>query len=85
MLGMLCLRREGQWERQHDAGHRHHSELEIACHPALPLSPSSDATSHQPHFSELRRLLIGIDIRLHLQIIEQIKIRIQIFVLVECL
>ena len=84
LLGVLRLRRQRQRDRQHRPGHHRHSEFEFARHVAQPRLPASgcwlSATSHQ---LILRSLLIRIDIRLYLQIVEQIKIRVQIFVLIE--
>jgi len=89
---MLRLSGQGygqrQRDRQHQTGHPRHPEFEFARHTALfYYSASGLAIGHQPSANaisySLRSLLIRIDIRLYLQIVEQIKIRVQIFVLIE--
>lgn len=75
MFGALALGRQRQCERQQQACRRHHPRLEFATHHTLSVQ--------KPPPAALRGLLIGINIRLYLQIVEQIKIRVQVFVLVE--
>jgi hypothetical protein len=88
LSGQGCGQR--QRDRQHQTGHPRRPEFEFARHtvsyePVAGDQPS--AISHQltaiSHQHSLRGLLIRIDIRLYLQIVEQIKIRVQIFVLIE--
>jgi hypothetical protein len=86
LSGQGCGQR--QRDRQHRPGHPRHPEFEFARHTVLLLACGwRSAISHQltaiSHQHSLRGLLIRIDIRLYLQIVEQIKIRVQIFVLIE--
>jgi hypothetical protein len=83
LLGMLRLSGQGCGQRQRDCqhrpGHPRHPEFEFARHTVLlPACGWRSAITYS-----LRTLLIRIDIRLYLQIVEQIKIRVQIFVLIE--
>jgi hypothetical protein len=82
---MLRLSGQGygqrQRDRQHQTGHPRHPEIEFARHTALFCYSASGWRSAISY--SLRSLLIRIDIRLYLQIVEQIKIRVQIFVLIE--
>jgi len=79
VVGMLSVSRQSETNRQREASHCGNPMFKPASHDPI----RSQATVHQPLTTALRSFLIRIDVRLHLQVIEQIEIRVQVFVFVE--
>jgi len=77
---VLSLSRPSETSGQREAGQSRDAVFDAAGHDTV---CHSLTTAHRPLTTELRSFLICIDVRLYLQVIQQIEIRVQVFVLVE--
>lgn len=80
LVGALPLGRQSEADCQREASQSRDAVFDAAGHDNL---RHSLTTTHRPGPTELRSFLIRIDVRLYLKIVEQIKIRIQVLVLIK--